>query len=125
MVRALRTIGIVGCAFIVGGTLPRIVARSEAMQKAAIEEAPARMPPIAANAELASSGGPTTLLRSRRNAEPVEITVPRTVVPGDIEHAIVERARLEVLRGVRYDATYRALLSYPRGDVPEELGACT
>ena len=37
---------------------------------------------------------------------------------------IVERARLEVTRGVRYDAQYRKI-GYPGGDVPEGLGACT
>jgi uncharacterized protein YijF (DUF1287 family) len=37
---------------------------------------------------------------------------------------IVERARLEVTRGVRYDAAYR-VVAYPGGDVPVDRGACT
>ena len=37
---------------------------------------------------------------------------------------ILERARLEVTRGVRYDASYR-VMSYPGGDVPSDCGACT
>jgi hypothetical protein len=41
-----------------------------------------------------------------------------------VARKIVEGARREVERGVRYDASY-ALLSYPGGDVPADRGACT
>lgn len=37
---------------------------------------------------------------------------------------IVNGAKMEVLRGVRYDAAY-VKLDYPGGDVPKEQGACT
>lgn len=37
---------------------------------------------------------------------------------------ILARARVEVERGVRYDAAYRSM-GYPGGDVPAEIGACT
>jgi uncharacterized protein YijF (DUF1287 family) len=37
---------------------------------------------------------------------------------------IVERARQEAARGVRYDAEYR-VIGYPGGDVPADRGACT
>jgi len=37
---------------------------------------------------------------------------------------IVNGAKGEVLRGVRYDAAYRAI-PYPNGDVPSDRGACT
>src|SRR4051812_1927809 len=38
--------------------------------------------------------------------------------------SIVEAARDEVRRGVRYDASY-VTLAYPGGDVPRDRGACT
>jgi uncharacterized protein YijF (DUF1287 family) len=41
------------------------------------------------------------------------------------ESAIVARARLEVDRGVTYDATYTKTSGYPNGDVPLDRGACT
>ena len=37
---------------------------------------------------------------------------------------IVESARLEVRRQVRYDASYN-VIAYPGGDVPQDVGACT
>ena len=46
-------------------------------------------------------------------------------LPTDAEASIVARARLEVERGVTYDASYRVLPSYPNGDVPADRGACT
>jgi uncharacterized protein YijF (DUF1287 family) len=46
-------------------------------------------------------------------------------LPPNAAFTIVERARLEVTNGVRYDATYRLLNGYPGGDVPPDRGACT
>lgn len=36
---------------------------------------------------------------------------------------IVQRARLEVTRNVKYDASYQQI-NYPGGDVPKEIGSC-
>jgi uncharacterized protein len=115
MVSALRTIGVVGCAFVIGGTLPRLAASPE--PKAAPVPLPA--PPA-----IVAPPRPSPMVQAAPRPPPPP-SPPKQVLPGDIERAMVERARLEVLRGVRYDATYRALLAYPRGDVPEDMGACT
>lgn len=40
-----------------------------------------------------------------------------------LERTIVARARLEVERGVRYDASY-VVIPFPYGDVPSDVGAC-
>lgn len=48
----------------------------------------------------------------------------QTVPPKGDAAKILARARAEVERGVRYDASYR-LLDYPGGDVPADVGACT
>ncbi|MFZ5435305.1 MAG: DUF1287 domain-containing protein [Bacillota bacterium] len=42
----------------------------------------------------------------------------------DLAKAIVEGARYEVEKGVRYDASYRQI-AFPMGDVPSDVGACT
>jgi len=47
--------------------------------------------------------------------------------PGQVDRQtkqVLARARLEVERGVVYDASYRRL-SYPGGDVPAQVGACS
>jgi uncharacterized protein YijF (DUF1287 family) len=54
----------------------------------------------------------------------VQSNPPRTL-PAEATRAIVERAREEVTAGVRYDASYRQLSTYPKGDVPADRGACT
>lgn len=41
-----------------------------------------------------------------------------------MQRAIVDRARLEVTRGVKYDASYQRI-PYPKGDVASDRGACT
>jgi uncharacterized protein len=46
-------------------------------------------------------------------------------LPIEAELAVTARARLEVERVVRYDASYRLLPSYPNGDIPSDRGACT
>jgi uncharacterized protein YijF (DUF1287 family) len=48
-----------------------------------------------------------------------------STLPFDVETAVAARARLEVERGVEYDAGYVALASYPNGDVPADRGACS
>jgi len=51
-------------------------------------------------------------------------SVPVRDFPDDLAKAIVEGARYEVEKGVRYDASYRQI-AFPMGDVPPEVGACT
>jgi uncharacterized protein YijF (DUF1287 family) len=50
---------------------------------------------------------------------------PSRVLPPMAELAIVERARKEVERKVRYDSSFRLLSGYPNGDIPADRGACT
>lgn len=50
---------------------------------------------------------------------------PARTLPAPAEQAIVARARLEVERGVQYDASYHVLPSFPNGDLPPDRGACT
>lgn len=49
---------------------------------------------------------------------------PPPPIPRDRILLILERARQEVERGVRYDAHYRKI-RYPGGDVPLDVGACS
>lgn len=51
--------------------------------------------------------------------KPELIDRPRTTAD-----KIVNGAKSEILRGVRYDASYLPI-AYPNGDVPEDQGACT
>ncbi len=44
--------------------------------------------------------------------------------PRTVAERIVNGAKAEVIRGVKYDASY-ATLPYPNGDVPADRGACT
>jgi hypothetical protein len=60
----------------------------------------------------------TTRTASRRT----DLTL--TAHPRTIADHIVNGAKEEVLRGVRYDASYTAI-PYPNGDVPADRGACT
>ncbi len=99
---------VVVCAFPIAGALSRLAVRPPPPRIADSREAP---PATAEHAEASSTSSATATVRP--------------MSPLQIERAIVERARVEVLRGVRYDASYQALLSYPRGDVPEDVGACT
>jgi hypothetical protein len=55
---------------------------------------------------------------------PSELGVVLIEHPRSPAERIVNGAKLEVLRGVSYDASYRAL-PYPMGDVPTDRGACT
>ncbi len=60
-----------------------------------------------------------TALLPGRQATVVLIAHPRTVAD-----RIVNGAKQEALREVRYDAAYRTI-AYPDGDVPSDRGACT
>ncbi len=57
-----------------------------------------------------------------------ESTIPSEIVliehPSTAADKIVNGAKLEVIRGVSYDASY-AQIPYPNGDVPRDRGACT
>lgn len=44
--------------------------------------------------------------------------------PNTAADKIVNGAKLQVIKGVRYDSSY-VRISYPNGDVPENQGACT
>jgi uncharacterized protein YijF (DUF1287 family) len=66
-------------------------------------------------AELGTGHFPTPKMRRARLP-----TGPR----GEIARKIVEGARGEVERHVRYDASYQ-LIHYPGGDIPADRGACT
>ncbi len=60
------------------------------------------------------------LMRRGGSSAPLALLAhPRTAA-----ERIVNGAKLEVRRGVRYDASYRAI-PYPGGDVPADRGACT
>ncbi len=63
----------------------------------------------------------------------VRLPLPAAAASGDIEliknprtvpDKIVNGAKMQVIRGVRYDASY-ASIPYPNGDVPAGQGACT
>jgi uncharacterized protein YijF (DUF1287 family) len=53
--------------------------------------------------------------RDSRHEEPVVLDSAR----------IVERARLEVARAVKYAGTWQRTSGYPMGDIPADRGACT
>jgi uncharacterized protein YijF (DUF1287 family) len=55
---------------------------------------------------------------------PAPVGASRPRAAASLGARIVEAAREEVRRGVRYDASYH-LLDYPGGDVPPDRGACT
>lgn len=52
-------------------------------------------------------------------------TAPARTLPESAERAITARARLEVERGVQYDAAYHVLPTDENGDLPPDRGACT
>lgn len=108
MHRALLVV--VGGAFLLEATLPR--GRHETPRT------PAPLATLSPRPDAAAGVSPS----------PFVITPePRLIAgrePLDDGRLIVERAREEVTRGVRYDASYRRI-DYPGGDVPRDVGACS
>lgn len=65
----------------------------------------------------------------REKVEATAVAIVMLLVAGSARGAatptgLVDAAREQIGRTVRYDSTYRAL-AYPGGDVPEEAGVCT
>lgn len=93
------------------GAPPRRAAlRSSRPEDHRVASPSASPPPGLPAAHLWAFGPSTTPLEE----EALERTLERTVVA---------RARLEVERGVRYDASY-VVIPFPNGDVPSDVGAC-